>query len=334
MNLPTIVLTVRWMIRDTFRQSVSTKLFWVTLGITILCAAFCASVRVTGDPPPTDHDWEVPSILPKEEAEKIGIDKVKADGVRISTGEISFGFGAITVPSARPREDTVRFVQVWLAGWIADTAGVLLALLWTAGFLPTFLEPQSATVLLAKPPPRWSILLGKYLGVVGFVTVQAILFVGATWLAIGAATGVWISAYWLAVPLLVGNFAVFYSVSAFLAVWTRSTVASAFGTLIFWLLCWTMNYTHLRLGAVPIEGISASSSFLLDIGYWIMPKPLDLSGIFFDAMQAEAISTKPMEMVEAQKAGHFHPEWAVVSCGAFAAGTLALASYEFSTLDY
>jgi len=334
MNLPAAVRTVRWMIRDTFRQSVSTKLFWVTLGITILCAAFCASVRVIGDAPPTQYDWEVPSLLPKDEAEKIGIEKVKADGVRIATGEISFGFGAIKVPSARPREDTVRFLQVWLAGWIADTAGVLLALLWTAGFLPTFLEPQSATVLLAKPAPRWSILLGKYLGVVGFVTIQSAIFVGATWLAIGAATGVWTSAYWLAVPLLVGNFAVFYSVSAFLAVWTRSTVASAFGTLIFWLLCWTMNFTHLRIAAMPIEGLSASSSFLLDLGYWIMPKPLDLSGIFFDAMQADSISTKPAEMVAAQASGNYHPEWAVVSCGAFAAGTLALASYEFSTLDY
>ena len=38
--------------------------------------------------------------------------------------------------------DAVHFVQTWLAGWIADTAGILLALLWTAGFLPTFLEPR------------------------------------------------------------------------------------------------------------------------------------------------------------------------------------------------
>ena len=41
-----------------------------------------------------------------------------------------------------------------LAGVVADTAGVLLALLWTAGFLPTFLEPAAVTVLLAKPAPR------------------------------------------------------------------------------------------------------------------------------------------------------------------------------------
>ena len=124
--------------------------------------------------------------------------------------------------------------------------------------------------------PRWSILLGKYLGVVFFVGFQATLFVGCTWLALGFATGVWSSAYWLAVPLLVLNFAVFYSVSVFLSVWTRSTVASAFGVLLFWLLCWLVDYSHLRMLAQPTGSLSPLSQFLMDAGYWILPKPLDL----------------------------------------------------------
>ena len=40
------------------------------------------------------------------------------------------------------------------------------ALVWTAGFLPDFLQPSAASVLFAKPVPRWTVLLGKYAGVV------------------------------------------------------------------------------------------------------------------------------------------------------------------------
>ena len=36
------------MIRDTFRQSLSSRLFWVLLGISVICIAFCASVSVEG----------------------------------------------------------------------------------------------------------------------------------------------------------------------------------------------------------------------------------------------------------------------------------------------
>ena len=61
-----------------------------------------------------------------------------------------------------------------LLGLVADTGGILLALVWTAGFLPTFLEPGAASVLLAKPVPRWSLLAGKFLGILIFVAFQAL----------------------------------------------------------------------------------------------------------------------------------------------------------------
>jgi ABC-type transport system involved in multi-copper enzyme maturation permease subunit len=224
--------------------------------------------------------------------------------------------------------------MLYLVAIVADTAGVLLALLWTAGFLPTFLEPQAATVLLAKPAPRWVVLLGKYLGVVLFVGLFAALFVGGTWTALGARTGVWVGAYWLAVPLLMLNFAVFYAVSAFLAVWTRSTVASAFGVLLFWLVCWGTDFTHLRLAAFPPEGLSPFARFTLDAAYWVLPKPLALGGIFYDAVGAEGFAAQLPELKLVQEAGRSYPLLAVLTGVGFAAGTLGLAAYEFETQDY
>lgn len=334
MNLPAAVRTVRWMVRDTFRQSLATKLFWVMLAITSICTAMCLGVRVTGDPGSISES-DIPAVLPKSEAEKIGRDKLKADGVReVGHARLTLAFGAVSVPISRDRHDAVRHLQVFLAGLLADTAGVLLALLWTAGFLPSFLEPHSATVLLAKPSPRWAILLGKYLGVVGFVFLQAVLFVGGTWAALGLATGVWDGSYWLAVPLLAINFGVFYAVSAFLAVCTRSTVAAAFGTFLFWAVCWGMNYARHRYAAFPVEGLTPLSRWLLEVGYWTLPKPLDLSGVFFGAMQADGFSAAVPELAAVQSLGRFSPEGAVVTSVGFAGVTLGLAGYELEMTDY
>jgi ABC-type transport system involved in multi-copper enzyme maturation permease subunit len=331
-NLPDAIRTVRWMIRDTFRQSLHTKLFWVMIGVTAVCTAFCASIRVTGGPQRFEDDPLY--VLPKGEAEKLGEKKLANDGVQVKDGEISFGFGAVKSPIGKTREDSVRFVQLWLAGVVADSLGLLLALVWTAGFLPTFLEPHAVTVLLAKPAPRWSIVVGKYAGVVGFVALQALLFVTCTWLALGLATGVWDGAYWLTVPLLVVNFGIFYAVSAFIAVCTRSTVAAAFGTILFWVVCWGMNFTHHHLIAYPISGMGGGTIYLLEVGYWFLPKPLDMSGIFFETLGAQGMYSQVDELVAVRTGGRFHPEASVAASAGFAAVTLGLAAYEFQMTDY
>ena len=160
------------------------------------------------------------------------------------SGELTLLFRAIRVPLTRSRVESVRFVELVLAGGLADTAGVLLALIWTAGFLPSFLEPASTSVLLAKPAPRWLLLAGKFLGVLVFVALQALIFVGVTWLALGVRTGIWEGRYFLGVPLLLAHFAMFFSISTLLAVLTRSTAAGVIGTLGFWVACWCVNYAR------------------------------------------------------------------------------------------
>ena len=111
MNLPDTVRTVRWMIRDTFRQSIATKLFYVMITVIAVLTLLCASIRVTGDVAPMAYDWEVPALIPKGEADRLGMDKVQNDGVRVISGEVSFGFGATKVPLGRTREDAVHFIQ-------------------------------------------------------------------------------------------------------------------------------------------------------------------------------------------------------------------------------
>jgi ABC-type transport system involved in multi-copper enzyme maturation permease subunit len=332
MNLPTLLRTIRWMIRDTFRQSLASKLFWGLLAVTLLATLFCLSISVQGDMRRPTLDYEVPAFTTKDDAKKIGEQRVKDDGLPVVSGEITLGFGLVKTELGRHREDAVLYIEFLLAGAVADTLGVLLALLWTAGFLPSFLEPQSATVLLAKPAPRWSILLGKYLGVVLFVALQAALFVGGTWLALGVRTGVWNAHYWLAVPLLAMNFAIFYAVSVFFAVVTRNVVPTLLGTLIVWLVCWTVNYGYLKL--TTVEAPHQSGAGAMSAAYWVLPKPIDLGAIFYEAQDAHRFSLKLPELQSARALGKAAPETAVATSLLFALLVLAAAAYEFHHTDY
>ena len=65
-------------------------------------------------------------------------------------------FGAVTCGSTDSAEQASRFCGPIIGGVAADTVGVLLALVWTAGFLPAFVDPavrQRAAGEAAGPLP-------------------------------------------------------------------------------------------------------------------------------------------------------------------------------------
>src|SRR5262249_36932101 len=138
----------------------------------------------------------------------------------------------------------------------------------------------------AKPVPRWALLAGKYLGVVAFVGFQAAVFVGGTWLALACATGVWDSAYLLAIPLLMTEFAFLYAVSALLAVCARSAVVCIFGTLLFWALCGLVSYRR-NLDHARAAGQTAGAAPALEAAYWVLPKPADVALLLGELVRSE-----------------------------------------------
>jgi hypothetical protein len=334
MNSPTAIRIVRWLVYVTFRQALASRLFQVTAGVSGLCILLCLSVRVTGEPPLPTDPGEVRMRLPEEEARHVG---ARVHGLDVARSDLTVLFGAVRVRYRQYPEDAVSFIQLLLAGFVADTAGILLALVWTAGFLPTSLGPASATVLLAKPVPRWALLLGQYLGVLGFVALQAVFFVGGTWLALGAGTGVWTPSYLLSIPILLIHFAVFFSVSAGLAVCTRGTVVSMVGALAFWLLCWCTNagwHTAQLAGASAPGAPAAGGLSLLRAGYWLLPKPADLNGLLCDALHAERYFGRLLDFHALHGRGLLHLGLSILTSLLFAAGVLALAVYRFVRTDY
>jgi ABC-type transport system involved in multi-copper enzyme maturation permease subunit len=233
----------------------------------------------------------------------------------------------------------VGFIQSLLAFWVAGTIGTLVTLIWTAGFLPAFLEPSAAAVLLAKPVPRWMLLFGKCFGVMVFVAFQVTVFFVGTWLALGLRTGIMPPQYLLSIPLLLVHFAVIYSFSALMAVCTRSTAASIFGALLFWFCCFSMNYGRNAVLAMPYLDSEMPYAPALqqtaEIGYWILPKPSDIVVLLDDAVKArEHFNVVPKVYQVAIDQGAFYGDWSLVTSLLFSAGLLALAAWQFRETDY
>jgi hypothetical protein len=332
MNLPASLFTIRWLVRDTFRQARASGILWLMLGVSTLCILFCLTVNTVDLPLRKDAPERIPSSMAKQMDPR----KLEGSGVEVISGKVQLCFGAVTIDKwERSRDDAVKFIEVILLGLVADTGGILLALVWTAGFLPTFLEPSNASVLLAKPIPRWSLLAGKYLGVLVFVAFQATVFVGGVWLALAVKTGVWDATCLLALPVLLFHFAVFFSFSALMAVLTRSTVACIFGSLLFWLLCLGMNLGRHHVWTVDSFGnMSGSFLFLVDLGYWVMPKPADFSVILMDALHSGDSFTHAFDLTTLEQRGAWLPGMSLFSSAVFAVAILAMAAHEFVTTDY
>jgi ABC-type transport system involved in multi-copper enzyme maturation permease subunit len=333
MNSPAAIYVIRWLIRDTFRQARASGILWVLLTLSGVCIVFCLSISVSGGTSrfqPGETREYVPATDPSAQDKTM----LERHGVDAPQGELRLLFGAFRIPFQRYREEIVYFLELLLAGGVADAAGILLLLVWTAGFLPTFLDSSTVSVLLARPVPRWLLLLGKYLGVVVFVFIQALLFVGGTWLALALKTGVWNPNYLLCVPLLVLQFAVFFSFSLLLAVSLRSTIACVLGSLLFWFVCWGANFGRNLIALGALEGRGGTLHWGAEITYWILPKPMDLNLILFQSLRAEGYFRQALDATALAQSGAFVPVLSVLTSVLIGGILLGLSAYQFEQTDY
>lgn len=334
MSLPVILFGFRNFVADTWAQSRSAGMIIGLAAVTAVCVVFCLGVSVNGELPQLEtRPWEAADLIPQAEAARLQLDAsaVRNDGVDVPSGELSLVFGLVRLPLQRQSGQSIRLIQVILAGGLADTVGVLFALLWTASFLPGLLEPGTANILLAKPLPRSLIIAGKFSGILAVVLIQSLMFVALTWLALGLRTGAWDLRYFLAVPILLVHFGVFLSISALIAVFTRSAVACALGTMLVWAICFGINLA--RHETITSQD-AVWSRTLLECTYWVAPKPLDYNLTLAELLQA-ADHLSPM-LANGQAGGNpsFVPELSIATGLAFAAIVLGIAGWRLSRLDY
>ena len=142
-------------------------------------------------------------------------------------------------------------------------------------------------------------------------------------------------AYWWSVPLLLIQFAIFYSFSVLLAVVTRSTVACVFGCILFWLLAWGINYGSIMARHMPqSQYLPSSTVALAQASYWITPKPIDAGLILFNALNAKEHFEKPSVFKLVESGQEFSPQLSILSSLVMTGALLALSTHEFRTADY
>lgn len=331
-----ILATFGWLVRDTFRQSLAHGIFWVLLVISLISIGVCLSISVAGLPTLAQGE-ESPDFVSRRDPDAGNAEKLKSSGVIVANGDFALAFGAIRVPLVRDTKSAIHFFELILAGGVADTLGLMLTLIWTAGFLPSFLDGRNISVLLAKPAPRWALLLGKYVGVLCFVAVNALFFVGGTWTAIGVRTGFWDPTYLLCIPLLLLHFSIFFGFSVLLAVCTRNAVVCVFGSILFWCVAWSMNFgRHAFMTATDLAAESMRSSYLsalIDFGYWVLPKPADLGILLFGSLGAGNDFGQSFD-INVLHAHGFSMMLSVLTSLAFAAVVLFASVRTFQDTDY
>jgi hypothetical protein len=160
-----------------------------------------------------------------------------------------------------------------MAGWV----GLLVAIIVTAGSIPSLLQRGTLDLLLARPVGRPGILAAKYAGGCIFVFLVATLVIGGSWLAISLRTGHWNFYFPLTILTLTFFFAVLYSVSVLVGVLTRSHATAAVMTLLTWLACYGVG--RARIHYLSPEGVGGSPGVVrsVKIAHMILPKTSDLS---------------------------------------------------------
>lgn len=191
---------------DGFREALDRKIFWVLIGLSTLIAITMVCIGLEQD-------------------------------------RVTFFFGWLDVETDRfnpfsglGRSNVVGAVVYFLLDMLLAWMGVMLMLVATAGVFPNFLRHGGIDVVLGKPITRSRLFFYKYLSGLVFVFVQAVFFVGVTFLVMGLRWGIWAPGYLLAAPLLVLLFSYIFCVSVLVGVKTRSTVAALLLTVGAWVM--------------------------------------------------------------------------------------------------
>jgi len=129
------------------------------------------------------------------------------------------------------------FLKIWL-GWGA----MILALVSTASIMPDFLRGGSIDLSLSRPIRRPVLFVYKYIGILLFALIQLTIAVGLAYLIIGIRFDMWFPKALLAIPLLLLQFVYLSCIAAFLAVLTRSTIASLLGTILVWFVVFLIQF--------------------------------------------------------------------------------------------
>ncbi len=198
---------------DAYRELNARKLFWLTIGLTLLVVGAFACVGIN------------------------------EQGIRLLVWDIPIPFlNTLVLPSKAFFYKLMFFAlgfEIWLT-W----AATILALISTAPLIPDFISSGAIDLSLAKPIGRFRLFLTKYLAGLTFVAIQVIVFAGASYLVLGLRGGTWEPSLFISIPIVLLFFSYLYVVSALIGLITRSTIAALLGAILFWFVVFIIQTTE------------------------------------------------------------------------------------------
>jgi ABC-type transport system involved in multi-copper enzyme maturation permease subunit len=262
------MMQFRALVLDCFRDALDRKLFWVMTGISAMMAVVmaCVSFDETG----------VHFLF--------GLRHFETDIFAPGHPEGRGWIGLILT----------KYIGEYYIGWI----GIIIALVGTCGIFPSMMERGAIDVLLAKPLSRPTLFLGKYLGAMAFVFIQAAIFVVLTFLVAGWRWNYWSVDYLWCIPLIVLLFSYVFCFTALFGVITRSAMSSLLLSIVAWIGIAAPQIAHETLVGLPAVGMEVDPRWVraAEIAKTVVPKTRDVTWIAAKLIKANLTADVPTEV--------------------------------------
>ena len=208
---------------DAYKQLSAAKLFWVTVGISVLVVVCYGSVGFNEQGISVLFGaWEI-------ESEQLRSGSPWARGLYIGI------FSSF-------------LVKIWLA-WIA----IILALISTCSIFPEFVHSGSIELTISKPIGRIKLFFSKYLVSLLFVVLQVAIFCLGIFICVGLRIGEWNPFIFTAIPIVTTFFSYLFAICVLVGILTRSGITALLITGVFWMLLWSIQTSEGWLNRFVIE---------------------------------------------------------------------------------
>ncbi|HTF55843.1 MAG TPA: ABC transporter permease subunit, partial [Planctomycetota bacterium] len=247
-------------------------------------------------------------------------------------------FGAWTFRLPMSMAVFLSLIELGVADQIGGVWGVIIAVIFTAGFVPGMLQKGTLDLLLAKPVRRPVVLLTKYAGGLFYALIPAMFLIGGCWFAISARSGYWNFGFLASIGVLVVIFGVLYSFTVLMGVLFRSTIASILLTIGLWFLSSMIANAHLVLRSPEIAPkVPAAITKTIGVLRLGLPRTTEWGQVStYFVMKGNLGPDMEMVVEDQGRHGIQRPAWLslCLSSAGFIAVMLGLACWTFSRRDY
>jgi ABC-type transport system involved in multi-copper enzyme maturation permease subunit len=257
-------------------------------------------------------------------------------GARGWPNALSVFFGSVGPFKGIPLGLMLKIIEDNIVNGIGAAVTLILSVVITSFFIPNLLRKGSVDLIISKPVGRAQLLVYKYIGGLTFIFLLSIVSIGGVWLVLAIRSGLWDPSFLLVIPILTFTFAILYSISTVVAVFTRSAIASILVTLGFMFLLYIIGGAKSFFDANKITSdfdLPNWSYTLVDSANNLFPRYKDL-----DKLTSKVIVDSTMTIGQSRVSGIFteYPSWtgAIGVSVAFIAIMLAISSWRFIRRDY